>query len=263
MENKHDSEAGKTFSILLAEDNEINRTLMKSFIKKLLPSAEILVAQNGVKALEVIGNNKVDLVFMDVQMPEMDGLEATEKIRSSGLTDLPVIALTASATSEDREDCLNSGMNDYLSKPVSTKRLDDTIKKYLPADTSEKTNSSEQELQENNKEVWDLDLFLESTFGNNDVADQIMNLYLEGEQGKLEAVKSAVHEKDKDKIMRSAHDIKGIAANMHAKLMKEAAYNLEQAGIKNDLDNTPELLKKLESTMQIFRKRLLKYMDEK
>lgn len=116
------------YRILVAEDNPVNQTLAKRALKKL--GYEAVIADNGVKALEEIERTQYDLVLMDMQMPEMDGLEATRLIRA-GLKEQPIIiAMTANAMSEDREACLQAGMNDYISKPMKLEVLVEVLRKW-------------------------------------------------------------------------------------------------------------------------------------
>ena len=109
--------------ILVAEDNLVNQTLIMMVMKKLgfVPD----LAPNGVKALEALVNKSYDIVLMDVQMPEMDGIEATTIIRKQSTHQPVIIAVTANAMQDDKEACLAAGMNDYISKPI---QLDDLVK---------------------------------------------------------------------------------------------------------------------------------------
>jgi hypothetical protein len=107
---------------LVAEDNQVNRFLLQTLLTK--QGWEVLVAEDGRRAVELAG--RADIVLMDVQMPELDGLEATRLIRESG-NRVPIIALTAHATEHDRESCLAAGMNAFLTKPLRIADVLDTI----------------------------------------------------------------------------------------------------------------------------------------
>jgi CheY-like chemotaxis protein len=118
--------------VLLAEDNPVNQLLATRLLEK--RGHQVVVAANGREALEALGKDTYDLVLMDVQMPEMDGIEATIAIRemekSSG-RHLPVVALTAHAMKGDQERCLDAGMDAYLSKPIRPRELDDLLEKFI------------------------------------------------------------------------------------------------------------------------------------
>ena len=119
--------------ILLVEDNKINIIVAKALLKKL--GCEVNVAMNGLEALEILKTKNYDIVFMDVQMPKMNGLEATREIRKddSGILNskIPIIAMTANAMKGDKEMCINAGMDDYLSKPINFEVVEKMLKKWL------------------------------------------------------------------------------------------------------------------------------------
>ncbi|RMG30977.1 MAG: response regulator, partial [Methanobacteriota archaeon] len=121
-----------SYKILLAEDNHVNQKLAQKMLEKL--GHQVVVANNGKMALEKLQGEPFDLVIMDIQMPEMDGFEATARIREEEKTSgehLPIIALTANAMSGDRERCLEAGMDDYLAKPIKKKDLIEVIRKVM------------------------------------------------------------------------------------------------------------------------------------
>jgi len=126
-------ERRRSMRILLVEDNRVNQMVGVAILKRL--GLQVTVASNGKEALRVVAQEKYHLVLMDVQMPEMDGYEATGKIRGNkdGLTnpDVPIIAMTGHAMKGDAEKCLDAGMNDYVSKPVDPKVLAEVVEKWL------------------------------------------------------------------------------------------------------------------------------------
>jgi CheY-like chemotaxis protein len=124
--------------ILVAEDNPINQQLMERLLSK--RGASVTVASNGREAVDAFGSSRFDIVFMDIQMPEMDGLAATREIRrieGGRFPRTPLIALTAHASREDREQCLSAGMDGYLSKPLKFEELDRTLARWIPAEVKE------------------------------------------------------------------------------------------------------------------------------
>jgi CheY-like chemotaxis protein len=125
-------EAGAKLKILMAEDNPVNQRVQMRMLEK--KGHSVVVADTGRKALELIGQQTFDLILMDVQMPEMNGLEATAAIRRQEQTSgrhIPIIAMTANAMSGDKQICLAAGMDDYVSKPIRTKELFETIENCL------------------------------------------------------------------------------------------------------------------------------------
>ena len=115
-------------NILIAEDVESNFLYLKAVLSKL--NATIFWAKNGIEAIEICDNNSVDLVFMDLQMPEMNGYEATELLKKKFPT-LPIVAQTAFAMSDDREKALDAGCDDYLAKPIKSKDLLSVVEKFI------------------------------------------------------------------------------------------------------------------------------------
>jgi CheY-like chemotaxis protein len=118
--------AGGAFSVLIVEDNEMNLLLIRTMLEKLYPESLLLVASSGEAAIKRAMEHKPDLILMDIQMPEMDGREATSKLREMGVN-VPIIACTANAAAGERERCLEAGMTDYLTKPISRQALRDVI----------------------------------------------------------------------------------------------------------------------------------------
>jgi CheY-like chemotaxis protein len=140
VKNVLNAEFGKQYPlrILVAEDNPVNQKLTERVLNKLGYKAQIV--ENGQEALQAVMNEQFDVVLMDVQMPEMDGLEATRQIREQVTTQPIIIAMTANAIQGDREACLEAGMNDYISKPVILETLVSILEKWA-AVIHEKVNS--------------------------------------------------------------------------------------------------------------------------
>jgi signal transduction histidine kinase/CheY-like chemotaxis protein len=124
----------RSLAILLVEDNPVNCILTEKIFSKM--GYKIDVVHNGIEGIKAYNSKKYDLIFMDCQMPELNGYEATQKLRKSGAT-IPIIAMTANAMEGDREKCIDAGMNDYIAKPFKQKDLIDVVQKFHP----EKINS--------------------------------------------------------------------------------------------------------------------------
>jgi CheY-like chemotaxis protein len=121
--------------ILLAEDNPVNQKLAALMLTR--AGHQVTLAQNGREVLEkfLAASDRIDLIFMDVQMPEMDGLEAARRIRESGFDQIPVVAMTANAMKGDREKCLAAGMNDFVTKPIKKEIVLTMVAKWVCPDS--------------------------------------------------------------------------------------------------------------------------------
>lgn len=130
-----------SLNILVAEDNKTNQLVLKTMLKK--TDARLTIAQNGREAVDAYPDLKPDLILMDMSMPEMDGLKATQTIRlleeTMGWSRTPIIALTANAMKGDRERCIKAGMNDNLSKPIRKDKLLRTLQTWSSANTPSQT----------------------------------------------------------------------------------------------------------------------------
>jgi CheY-like chemotaxis protein len=124
----------KSTKILIVEDVAMNMLLIKFLLTKLIPDVTIIEAENGIEAIAKWKDELPDLILMDMQMPEMDGIDATKEIRKlekNSDIQTPIIALTAGALHEEREKCLSAGMNDFLTKPIEQEKLLETLKRYI------------------------------------------------------------------------------------------------------------------------------------
>jgi len=128
-----------TVTVLIVEDNKINMLLAKTLMKKILPNATILEAGDGLEAIYKFKENQIDIIFMDVQMPVMNGYEATQKIREMQTTHIPIIALTAGTVIGEKEKCLEAGMDDYASKPIVKSTLEQVITTWIKSKPNLKT----------------------------------------------------------------------------------------------------------------------------
>ncbi|MAM18423.1 MAG: response regulator [Christiangramia sp.] len=133
-ENKSTIASEENITVLVAEDNLVNQLLAREILGKVVPNARLFMVENGLEAVEAYQSEKPDLIFMDIQMPEMNGLEATREIRKIEETlkvHIPIIAFTARALKGERETCLANGMDDYLSKPIVLEKLKTVLDHYL------------------------------------------------------------------------------------------------------------------------------------
>jgi len=253
-----------SYRLLLAEDNIPNQKVALAILKRFGLSADI--ACNGREATEALRKTHYDLVLMDMQMPEIDGLEATHIIRdpSSGVLnpDVPIIAMTANAALEDRDKSFEAGMNDYILKPINPDELllalqrnlkrDDTTAEFemptaeLPADSASDSDRLP---------VFDYQKFLNTIGGDNSLAREIIEVSFTNISDLIEKLKHAWDMKDASSIKLHAHSIKGVCANISAKSLSDAALQIEIAQ-KNGTDIDP-LLKMLDQKSEIFQSALV------
>lgn len=194
--------------VLLVEDNDINRLYAKSILKNW--QCYIDVAENGLVAIEKIKNNFYDVVLMDVQMPVMDGYEATKVIRMMNQSsDVPIIALTANATQTDVEKCLAAGMNDYLPKPFTPEDLYNKLFDDLKIKPTSKDRLPKEEAVAISKDImYNLD-YLRSVSGNNEeFIREMVSTFIQTVPGILEDMNQAMEREDWMKLSRLAHQIK-------------------------------------------------------
>ncbi len=224
---------------LLVEDNEINQEI----ILELLRGVEIDIAENGFVALEKIKSQKYDLVLMDISMPQMDGLEATRRIRQlegEYYKKIPIIAMTAHAMSGDKELSLKAGMNDHLTKPINPHQLRDTLLKWLPkekisppvVDNSRHTPSYKPE-EIPPLEGINIQSALSRLGNNKELYKRLLIQFFENNKNKNRQIQKAIEEGNFTKAREILHALKGVAGNMGAEELFQVARDLE-IGLKNE-----------------------------
>jgi CheY-like chemotaxis protein len=230
------SEAGKP-RVLVVEDNVINQQLVLVMLARAGYVAE--VAMDGREALALLRTRRFDLVLMDLQMPVMDGLQATRELRQpgSGVLDpaVPVVALTANAFAEDRARSFAAGMNDFLTKPVDPRRLLDTLAKWVrpPAATSPE---AAHDAQPQAAAAADLDAMpvldraglFERAMDDAQLAADLLEAFLHEYPAMRESLRAAIGGHDVIAAMNLAHTIKGAAGNVGALRVALSAARLEQ-----------------------------------
>jgi PAS domain S-box-containing protein len=251
----------RALRVLLAEDNPVNQRLAVRIMEKWGHS--VAVAGNGRIALDALEKEPFDLVVMDVQMPEMSGLEATVAIRqreksSSGR--IPIIAMTAHAMEGDREKCLAAGMDQYVTKPIDQKRLFEVIEGFCaaqPASESPVMNQPDPEL------CFSPDTALNRVDGDRELLREVANLFYEDAPRLLIEVRNAIQRGDGNALERSAHTLKGSVGNFGARTASEAAFNLEQMGRNGDFARAPEVFAQLERQVNLLVPALEAVLKEK
>jgi signal transduction histidine kinase/DNA-binding response OmpR family regulator len=233
-------------AVLLAEDNEINQEIAVELLED--EGLIVTVANNGREAVELAGKSEYDCILMDMQMPEMDGYEATRTLRKDiQFKNLPIIAMTANAMAGDREKCLEAGMNDHVSKPINTKELFGTLIKWIPEQRKGEVKSIDQTISSKQSEESDdsipLDLTgldvkagLEIVSGKEKLYRKLLTKFERDYSNFTETIKQAWDNDSLELAEREAHTIKGVAGNIGAKSIYKSAGKIETA-IRNG-DNT-------------------------
>ncbi len=236
---------GCSLRILLVEDNLMNQTLALRLLTK--RGHNVTLTSNGREALQELedaGFHGFDVVLMDVQMPEMDGLEATAAIRAREKefhAHIPIVAMTAHALKGDRERCLAAGMDGYVSKPIRAQTLMEEIERCLP-----KTRPAEPAAEPLAWQVLDAAALLERIEGDTALLADLARLFREESPKWLAAMRDAIDRGDAPTLERAAHTLKGSAGNLAAHRTVQAALRLEHLGREQNLAPAREALAQLE-----------------
>ncbi len=246
QEGRESGGRGLGGKILLVEDNPVNQEVAKELLKEV--GASVDVVGNGREAVEAVLAGTYDLVFMDCQMPIMDGFEATRCIREgeSGGRRTPIVAMTAHAMEKDRERCLAVGMDDYLSKPVKTGDLVRILEQY-PPDRSDVRDTdgfpSIGDVRGDNSEE-------QQDHGQGEVVDRAMMLFIKHTPEILVQLRAAEGKRDVANTRMCAHTLKGSAANLRLEDIREAAEALEAALDREDWTRAKPLIAALQTRVE-------------
>jgi CheY-like chemotaxis protein len=230
--------------ILLAEDNPVNQRVAIRLLEKC--GHAVTLAVHGGEALAALEQTTFDLVLMDVQMPEMDGLVATRLIREGEVGTgrrIPIVAMTAHAMKGDRERCLASGMDDYLSKPVQRAELDRVLAWAAGAPHRTPMPPSPSNLE---APACDRAAAVARLGGAGALFAEVAGLFLSDSSQQLDQIRRAVAEADAPGLRRAAHALKGAAAYVGGVGVAEVAHRLELLGADDNLTAAPETLRTLE-----------------
>jgi signal transduction histidine kinase/DNA-binding response OmpR family regulator/HPt (histidine-containing phosphotransfer) domain-containing protein len=241
--------------ILLAEDNSINQQVALAMLGKLGFSAEI--ANNGAEALAALQAAPYDLVLMDVQMPELDGLEATTKIRDPRSEvldhDVPIIAMTAHAMQGDRERCLEAGMDDYITKPIDPVALAEVLERWVARLEERRKARVEPVHVETPPHPGSagLAVFVKASLvkrmmGDDEVVRLIIQSFLDDIPGRIDTLVRCLDSGDTKGALLQAHTIRGASGNVSAEALSSVAHNMERAGHSGDLERMKHDLPQLQ-----------------
>jgi PAS domain S-box-containing protein len=251
---------GKT-KVLLVEDNITNQQVATAMLKKM--GMRVDAVADGAEAVRVLRDISYDLVLMDVQMPVMDGLEATRKIRNPKTKvldhDIPIIAMTAHAMEGDREKCLEAGMNDYISKPVSIQNLARTLDKWVK---KQEDGEKKEKQSAPPSPVFNKEMLKERLMGDENILKEILDIFIEESAIQIESLKEYLKQEDFEKMRIQAHTIKGAAANIGGERLRQTAFKMEKAADIGDFAEITSLMPELEEQYGVLRKVLEKEIKE-
>lgn len=236
------------FTILVAEDISMNMLLLKTLLGNILHKVRVIECGNGQIAVEKYLAHDVDLIFMDVHMPEMDGLNATQNIRKIEAKTgkhVPIVALTAGALKEDQQKCFEAGMDDFLTKPIHPASLKSVLEKHLELKDSgdhaiDQESNSERKLSFNKVKLMQLidnyqPLLKELLITSRDLIK------------KIEAIKSMLTNLDREGVKANAHYIRGASQSMAFDVLAELSEAMEMSALKAKEETLVEIFGKLES----------------
>ncbi|MEO5333676.1 MAG: response regulator [Magnetococcus sp. YQC-5] len=247
---------------LLAEDNVINQQVAQEMLENI--GVIMKVAQNGLEAITMLEAESFDVVLMDIQMPEMDGLTAVGHIRSNPkFKDLPIIAMTAHAMSGDREKSLNAGMNDHITKPIDMNQLYDALMKWIPPNKKLGAKAVRIRGEQKTKDGTplpsvlpgiDVEACLQRFGGKHSTTRRILLASKEDftrANNEMRSLLSGKRQEDKENASRLAHTIKGLAGTFAAFKLQKAALDLELGIKENRTEAMPTLLDAFEAEIQL------------
>jgi PAS domain S-box-containing protein len=237
--------------ILVAEDNTVNQKVVQQLLAHLGYRADVVA--NGVEVLDALERQNYDVVLMDVQMPEMDGLEATRRLRARyGAGGPRVIAMTANAMPGDREKCMAAGMDSYVSKPVELEDIRAVL--VAVADTGRKESEDASPIIDRRR----IDQLLELQDENNPtLANDIIQLFINDSPKHLQNIADALAAQSPDELLSAAHRFLSSIENLGAQRMRKHCMDLEQLGREGRLDGGKPLLESLRREFDIARQHLL------
>jgi two-component system sensor histidine kinase/response regulator len=240
--------------ILLAEDNRVNQAVATRLLTKL--GCTLVIANNGHEALDLLKRHPFDLVLMDVQMPEMDGLSATKQIREyekSTHEHIPIIAMTAHVMKDDRTRCLVAGMDGYVTKPISSEEVEAAILAALDeTPETEKDTSlvrSKEKMSEAREVRWNIAKTLEQVGGDEALLQEVLDIFLDEAPKHLAALRLGVAQGIAKTVETSAHTLKGELGYMGLPEILETAAEIESMGRCNNIPGAAGLLSQFEADL--------------
>ena len=249
------------YKVLLAEDNKINQKLEGLLLEKMGLSFDI--ANNGEEALSFFAKNHYDIILMDIQMPIMDGIEATKRIREiEGKKGghVPILALTASALSDEVKEFLEAGMDGFVPKPINYNSLYEAISNFI--DTEKETQKGSGFLTKIEGEIFDPGTLIED-LGDKELLKEILKSNLKGIESTIKELEDAYKEKDTESFARLVHTLKGGVGNFSKPEFLESLIEIEESIRKeNSLENLDKSYKLIKDMLNLFLKEVDKFINE-
>jgi CheY-like chemotaxis protein len=241
---------------LLAEDNAMNQKVALRLLERLGYSAD--VASNGFEALAALERQPYDVVFMDVQMPELDGLDATRRIceRWPQESRPYIVAMTANALPEDREACFAAGMNDYVAKPIRADELARALKLARPVTRADDTSEWA------GVRLDDAALRNLRDLGGDDFLAEVIDTFLADAPALIATLRSELERQNAEELRRAAHTLKSNGATLGAEPFTELCRAVEQKAKAERLDGLPELVDRVEQQFGLLREALTAFRSE-
>jgi len=233
--------------VLVVEDNSVNQLVAIGQLQRL--GHECVVAASGAEALDAVVREPFDIVLMDIQMPDMDGYEATRRIRQMAgpVSKVPVIAITAHALSGEREKCLAAGMNDYLSKPVSLEQIGAVVRLWASKESVAAAHAPDV-MEQDDQYVLDrerVSSFLAITRTQEGFLDGLVRTFREDVPSRIDALRAAASSGDANDLALAAHAMKSSSGSVGAKRMLAMASSLEQSARAGRLDGAEDAIEQL------------------
>ncbi|MBF0475832.1 MAG: response regulator [Deltaproteobacteria bacterium] len=260
IEPRPSSKTKKPLRILLVEDNPVNQKLGLVMLNK--RNHSVVVAENGRKALTAVAQGRFDLILMDIQMPEMDGLEATAIIREGEKktgSHIPIVAMTAHAMKGDKEKYLDAGMDAYISKPFNSEHLFGTIERLTHRASTPLQAVPEQTDQ---RAVFDPKSFIARVFSDPELVTELVAMFLDSCPRSIDSIRDAIRRADGPELEHSAHFFKGTVGNFSAMPAFDLALKLEKMGQRQDFTGAEETLVLLEKQIAQLKPALIKLSRE-
>lgn len=246
---------GQPLNVLVAEDNRVNQKLAITLLEKV--GYSVTVANNGKEAIEAVKHENFDLILMDVQMPEVDGFEATYEIRKfhaeNSMERIPIIALTAHASTADRKHCLSAGMDEYISKPIRAIELYDLIEQQTGYRSTVQTTQIRSVNQEKKRTI-DWERAFETVGGDKQLLSDLIKVFLKDSDSMVSNIEAAIQNQNADGLRLSAHSLRGALNHLGAKDSAYLASKVEQLGsveaFQDQIDEAVELLAQLKASLE-------------